>query len=252
MILMCAAQYFHDFVFVEVSMKIGILLCGNVPRTLIDEFGDYASCLQRKLNLKQYGHVVTWNVFEKFELPENNDKCDVYIIGGSPVGVNDDVAWINLLAEFIRDAFVNGKKLFGICFGHQMIHHALGGSVEKASLGWGLGSYSVTFLQDFNQVKAGKTMSLLSMHQDQVVKPAHGFDVIAGNYFCPNYMTRFKKQVLTIQGHPEFHFHFFLALLNQRKDILSQQESNVHSEEGNSAKDSDDFIRIMNQFLFER
>ncbi|WP_435234617.1 type 1 glutamine amidotransferase [Psychromonas sp. PT13] len=233
-------------------MKIGILLCGNVPHTLIDQFGDYASCLQRKLHLKRYGDVSTWNVFEKSELPKNDDECDVYIIGGSPVGVNDDVDWIDSLSRFIRNAFYNGKKLFGICFGHQIIHHALGGAVDRSYFGWGVGAYSVTFSQDFNQVKMGKTMSLLSMHQDQVVKPAHGFNVVAGNDFCPNYMTRFKKQVLTIQGHPEFHFHFFLALLNQRKDILSQQESNVHSEEGNSAKDSDDFIRIMNQFLFER
>lgn len=231
-------------------MKIGILLCGDVPPSLFKEFGDYSSCLQRQLNLNHYGDVTIWNVYEKSELPEHTDRCDVYIIGGSPAGVNDDLKWINALAGFIRNAFNKGKKLFGICFGHQIIHHALGGIVARSSNGWGVGPYTVTFSHDIENIKRGQTMSLLAIHQDQVVEPAVSFNVVAGNYFCPNYMTRFKKQVLTIQGHPEFSFSFFSALINQRKDILSLPTPNYPFKEGNSTKDSRYFNAFFNLFIF--
>ncbi|MFT6925133.1 MAG: GMP synthase-like glutamine amidotransferase [Psychromonas sp.] len=233
-------------------MKIGILLCGDVPPSLVEEFGNYASCLQRQLNLNRYGDVTIWNLYEKSELPEHTDICDVYIIGGSPAGVNDNLDWINALAGFIRNVFCKGKKLFGICFGHQIIHHALGGVVARSPDGWGIGPYSVTFLQNFEKIKTGTPLSLLAIHQDQVVEPAKSFNVVAGNYFCPNYMTRFKKQVLTIQGHPEFNFLFFSALINQRKDILSKQASNAPFEEGNSSADSRYFNTMINLFIFER
>lgn len=233
-------------------IKIGILLCGDIPPNLIKEFGDYASCLRSQLNLNRYGDVTIWNVHETSELPEHTDICDVYVIGGSPVGVNDELDWIHALTGFIRNAFCKGKKLLGICFGHQIIHHALGGVVIRSPKGWGIGSYSVTFIQDFEKIKTGMSLSLLAMHQDQVIKPAEFFNVVAGNDFCPNYITRFKKQVLTIQGHPEFSFPFFSALLNQRKDILSQQNSKNPFEKGNCVADSFYFNNIINLFIFER
>lgn len=243
--------FYQNYLFIGFVMKIGILLCGDVPTSLVKEFGDYSSCLQKQLNLNRYGDVTVWNVYEKFELPEHTDICDVYIIGGSPASVNDDSDWVNFLGEFIYNAFNKGRKLFGICFGHQIIHHALGGIVARSPNGWGVGPYSVTFFQDIGNIKRRKKMSLLAIHRDQVVKIAPFFDVVAGNYFCPNYMTRFKKQVLTIQGHPEFSFAFFSALINQKKDTLLLPTSNAPFKEDISTKDSLYFNAFFNKFMFE-
>ncbi|KVX02348.1 type 1 glutamine amidotransferase [Shewanella frigidimarina] len=233
-------------------MKIGILLCGDVPEPLTEEFGSYSSCLQNQLNLKGDVILTVFNIYQKNELPDNADSFDGFIIGGSQTGVNDDVDWIKPLAKFIHNAFYRGKKLFGICFGHQMIHHALGGIVMRSPAGWGLGAYEVTLFKDFEQLKTGEKISILAIHQDQVIKPAEYFDIIAGNDFCPNYLTRYKKQVLTIQGHPEFNFSFFLALINASENRFLPAILEHAVEERTSEKDRLYFNQCVNNFILEQ
>lgn len=95
-------------------MNIGILLCGDTPEPLHDEFGEYSACLKQHLNLKSSGSVKTWNVYQQHDLPLDVQACDVYIIGGSPAGVNDNEAWLEPLGQFINKAFHARKKLFDI------------------------------------------------------------------------------------------------------------------------------------------
>jgi len=205
-------------------MKIGILLCGDVPATLVDEFGCYSACLQSQYSLNRFGDVSVYNVYQNQVLPTHPNECDVYIIGGSPSGVNDNLDWVKSLSIFIQLAFRAKKKLFGICFGHQIINYALGGKVKKANKGWGLGAYEVLLNQDLGDLKAAQSMTLIAIHQDQVINPGKEFEVIAGNEFCPNYVTQYKNQVLTVQGHPEFTANFFNALLLQRLDVFEQDK----------------------------
>lgn len=233
-------------------MKIGILLCGDMPPSLTGEFGDYANCLQRQLNLGIYEESAVWNVYQRNELPDNVDLCDAYVIGGSPSGVNDESEWIYSLSLFIRRAFDAKKKLFGICFGHQIINHALGGKVQKVDKGWGLGAYEVELFKDLDELKAGDKLSLIAMHQDQVITPATHFEVVAGNDFCPNYITRYKEQVLTVQGHPEFSYPFFAALLQAREGKFPPEKVEKASGEDNQFHGGDCFNTLVYRFLFER
>lgn len=217
----------------------------------MDKFGGYANCLQQQLGLELYGSTSVWNVYQKHEIPQDVNACDVYIIGGSPCSVNDDFEWIESLRSFIQTAFYQGKKLFGICFGHQLINHALGGKVERARRGWGLGTYEVTLFKDLENIKRGQNLSLIAIHQDQVVIPAPCFEVVAGSDFCPNYVTRYKDQVLTVQGHPEFNFPFFSALVKERQENFSKEEMESVLKRGPTHQDGDDFNRLTRCFLFE-
>ncbi|MEM7803117.1 MAG: hypothetical protein AAF633_28260, partial [Chloroflexota bacterium] len=61
------------------------------------------------------------------EMPAGVSAHEAYLITGSPVGVYDDASWLPMLAAFIREAYDARKKLVGICFGHQMLAHSLGG-----------------------------------------------------------------------------------------------------------------------------
>ena len=62
------------------------------------------------------------------ELPTDIDQFDGFVIPGSKYNATDDEPWIEPLCEVIRQAHAQGKALFGICFGHQVIAKALGGS----------------------------------------------------------------------------------------------------------------------------
>jgi GMP synthase-like glutamine amidotransferase len=231
-------------------MKIGILLCGDVPITLIDEFGSYSTCLQSQYELNKFGDVSVYNVYQHQALPTDTNACDVYIIGGSPSGVNDDLDWVKNLTLFIQSAFRAKKKLFGICFGHQVINYALGGKVERTDKGWGLGVYDVLLNQQIGKLKAGQSIKLIAIHQDQVITPGTGFEVLAGNDFCPNYITIYQDQVLTVQGHPEFTAPFFNALLMQRGNKFKQSEIKHAIVTDESVICHSAFNHYVNEFLF--
>ena len=76
------------------------------------------------------------------EWPASIDDYDAYLITGSPCSVNEGHLWIEKLQQFVRDCLVSQKKLVGICFGHQLIASALGGTVKRRRDGWLLGAES--------------------------------------------------------------------------------------------------------------
>lgn len=149
------------------------------------------------------------------ELPHDLDECEAYLITGSLQGVYDDFPWIDGLTQFIRAAFAAGKKLVGICFGHQIIAHALGGWAEKSEKGWGLGQrrFDVTAQRPWMTPRLDNCR-LYFAHQDQVVKLPPGAERLGGDEFCANAMFVIGDQVLGIQGHPEFTPEFMTAVVD--------------------------------------
>jgi len=139
------------------------------------------------------------------QFPTSPNECDAYIITGSPKGVYDKDNWITVLSQFIRDSYRTGKKLVGICFGHQILAHALGGHAEKSEkgIGFGLKSFDIPQPKAWMNGNPGRC-SLYFAHQDQVVKLPPQAELLGGNTFCPIALYEIDNRVLGIQGHPEF------------------------------------------------
>ena len=111
-------------------MTIGILLCGGFPSTLEAQFGPYSGMMRRLLGSRS---AMVFDVRER-QLPRSTSACEAYVVTGSSAGVYDDLPWIKDLMAFLRNA--RGKsKLIGICFGHQAMAQAFGGSVIKSPKG---------------------------------------------------------------------------------------------------------------------
>jgi len=149
------------------------------------------------------------------EFPLDLYACDAYLVTGSPQGVYDPDPWIPELAAFLRRSYAAGQKLVGICFGHQMLAHALGGHAEKSTQGWGMG------LRQFDIDTAPPWLDpplacgqLYFCHQDQVVRLPEQATHIAGDSFCPNAIFVIRDQVLGIQGHPEFSTEYMALLID--------------------------------------
>jgi GMP synthase-like glutamine amidotransferase len=162
-----------------------------------------------------------YKLFEVTEgaLPASIDEADAYLVTGSIKGVYDDDPWIGQLGAFIRRAFGSGKKLVGICFGHQIIAHSLGGRAEKSAKGWGAGrkTFNLQARKPWLTPWQGD-LALYFLHQDQVTALPAGGERLAGNGFCPNVMYAIGDQVLGIQGHPEYSPDLMHALLKYLRD----------------------------------
>lgn len=148
------------------------------------------------------------------EFPSSPAECDAYVITGSVSGVYDTEVWIADLSVFIRDCFQAGRKLVGICFGHQILAHSLGGHAEKSEKGRGLGQYSITLSHTPAWMHHPPAqLRLYYMHQDQVMTLPPQAELLGGNDFCPNALFAIDSRVLGIQGHPEFTSAFMREVL---------------------------------------
>jgi GMP synthase-like glutamine amidotransferase len=159
------------------------------------------------------------------QFPDSPGDCDAYVITGSLYGVYDTNEWIATLAQFIRDSYQAGKKLVGICFGHQILAHALGGRAERSEKGWGFGLKTFDIISHKAwMTEKPERCSLYFVHQDQVTRLPPEAELLGGNAFCPNAFYTIDNRVLSIQGHPEFSGGIMQDLLALKKEDLGPPE----------------------------
>lgn len=199
-------------------MKIGILVAQPVFKDLETRYGSFAERFTNLLKgADSRARIQIFRILED-EWPAGPADCDAFLITGSFHGVYDPEPWIPRLAEFIRRCEQDKVKLAGICFGHQIIAHALGGCAHKSRKGWGVGNQTFHIERAFPWMRPGrKKVSLLYFHQDQVVALPPGSVNIGGDEFCPYRMFVVNDHILAIQGHPEFDAAFERALLDLKK-----------------------------------
>ena len=195
-------------------MQIGLLICGEMPPPAVAAHGDYVD-LYAELLGGQGLSFKSWNVFAG-ELPSSSSEMDGWLVSGSKFGAYEDHDWIAPLEDFIRSCIEDYSPIVGICFGHQIIAQALGGTVEKFQGGWTVGRQ----IYDF----AGLDLPLMAWHQDQVTQVPEGALVLASSPSCANAAILYGDRALTIQAHPEFDGETIEILAEFNKGRLSEQE----------------------------
>lgn len=191
-------------------MKIGLLLC-DPGRGFEHMFANWLRA--------------DWTVYglHQGQAPSNLEECDAYIATGSKASVYDDEPWIHQFAELARRIYDSQKPYIGVCFGHQMMGHALGGRVAKSPNGWSIGvhKFAIQQTEEWMAPPAAEINILMSC-QDQVVQLPPESKVLAGNEHCPVGIFQIGN-MLGIQGHPEFQPAYAGALLKARREAIGPE-----------------------------
>ena len=162
------------------------------------------------------GYTIT-----KRQFPVYPDECDAYLITGSFRGVYDSDPWISDLINFIRESYQAGKKIVGICFGHQILAHALGGHAAKSEKGWGFGlRHFELYIQKPWMTDFSTSCASYFGHQDQVMQLPPDAELLGGDEFCPNLFFTLNDQILGFQGHPEFTTELMSEIIAEDKKYV--------------------------------
>lgn len=231
-------------------MNIGLLQCDHVAEPFRHIVPDYS---EQFANLfSRHAPAVSLRVYDVChgELPASVDECAGYVISGSKYSVYDDIPWIHELAAFVRKLHENRRKLVGVCFGHQMIAHALGGEVKKTGRGWGIGVKPVQIkLRRSWMQPERETYNLLLSHQDQVEALPPDAEALGGNDHCPYSIFTVGEHFLGIQAHPEFIKPYAEALMGARVDRIGQTTVDAAKETLGMPTDEAAVTRWMETFL---
>ncbi|MDH3354424.1 MAG: glutamine amidotransferase [Chromatiales bacterium] len=175
------------------------------------------------------------------ELLPPMDEVKSVIITGADSMVADDAPWIATTAEWLAQAIKLKRPILGICFGHQLLAHALGGRVGNNPCGVEVGTVTI------HLTDSAKTDTLFGSlpdqfsanvsHQQSVLELPTGAHLLAYSELEPVHAFSYGGHAWGIQFHPEFdrtamtHFiHYYANQIKGREphfDALSEQAADT-------------------------
>lgn len=216
-------------------LKLAILETDVLRPALKPTYHSYGRMFTALLNQVDFsGEIEVFPVIDGL-YPGSIDDFDAYLITGSQHDAFADDDWIVRLREFCQALYQAEKPVIGICFGHQLLAHALGGKAGRADRGWGLGVMTYEFDHEARASLPGfvdqpEPVSLLISHRDQVLDLPPGAETLLTSEFCRYAAFHIPGRVLCFQGHPEFTKDYQQALLKYREgDITAEQMQAVEA-----------------------
>ena len=184
--------------------KITIIETGVISPEPRAQHGSFPQMFERLLGAADAkASFATVRLMDGEALPDPKN-LEAILITGSPAGVYEDLDWIAPLERFARTAYQLKIPMAGVCFGHQLIAQALGGTVRKSEKGWGIGRHVYDVVPG-NGVIEGELIAITASHQDQVIEPPAGATPIFHSAFTPHAGLLYSNgSAMSVQPHPEF------------------------------------------------
>jgi GMP synthase (glutamine-hydrolysing) len=128
------------------------------------------------------------------------------VLGGAMNAVDEETTpWLATTKALVRSAVERDLPLLGICLGHQIVAHALGGTVapnprgtqaDLLDIGW-------TTAADDDLLFRSRPRRAVHWNDDIVIRPPSGSTVLASAPGGEVQALRFARHAWGIQSHPE-------------------------------------------------
>ncbi len=210
--------------------KIVIIKTGDSIPSLVKRRDDFENWI---INIMECNHKSIQIVsVHKNEIPPDFDLIGGIIITGSHEPVTDLADWSERTATWLVQAIKQDIPILGICFGHQILAHALGGSVGNTPAGPEFGTVKVSLttaakddpiFKDLPQI-----IQVQTSHYQSALDLPSGSTILAFSQKEPHAAVRFRPNVWGVQFHPEFdaditstYIREFYAVLEDSADDLA-------------------------------
>lgn len=191
---------------IDPSPALYIVKTGDTLPALREQHGDFEDWIEHGLN-GQGLPVRTIDPRSNSEWPAQALIAGV-VVTGSHAMVTDRAAWSERTAVWLAQLVRTEVPVLGICYGHQLLAHAMGGVVGHHPRGLEIGTVLVQCTE------AAQDDALLSnlpacfaaqvVHEQSVLRLPPDAVVLASNAHEPHQAFRVGPSAWGVQFHPEF------------------------------------------------
>jgi len=162
-------------------------------------------------------------VFEGKALPDPGSLAGAVVTGSGSM-VTDREPWSEATADWLGAAVAAETPVLGICYGHQLLAHGLGGRVGSNPRGREIGTVEVALTADArtDALLGGFTATLRvqASHSESVLELPPGATRLAATNLDPNHAFRIGRTAWGVQFHPEFDADIVRRYLAARRDVI--------------------------------
>ncbi|QDW66818.1 glutamine amidotransferase [Luteimonas granuli] len=174
------------------------------------------------------------------------------LVTGSGAMVSDREPWSERTADWLRDAAHDGAHVLGICYGHQLLAHALGGEVADNPRGIEMGTIGLDLHPHAadDPLFTGLPARILAQatHVQSVLRPPEGAVVLAASSLDDCHAFRWGGSAWGLQFHPEFsagHMRGYVAAREHRLAEGGRDPAAIHA----AVRAAPDARRVLRRFV---
>ena len=202
-----------------------IVRTGRAPEIISERHGDFPRWFQLGLRLRTPRlHIVD---VERGDALPDPDEVSGAILTGSASMVTERLPWSERTAGWIRNAMDVDLPLLGVCYGHQLMSHALGGRVDYLPGGREMGTVPLTTHEpaatDALGVALPASFHAHTTHEQSVLELPRGAVTLASSARDPHHLVRYGKHAVSTQFHPEFSAEVMRAYIRRKHDVLASE-----------------------------
>ncbi|MDB4974541.1 MAG: glutamine amidotransferase [Myxococcaceae bacterium] len=186
--------------------RVLLLQVGHTFEDIARLRGDYDRWFREGLDLRDEELEVA-RVVDGEPVPSRFDY-DGVVVTGSWSMVTDREPWSEASAEYLREAVARALPVLGVCYGHQLLAHALGGLVGYNPTGRHAGSALVqlTASAAHDRLFSGfpEQLSVQVSHSQAVLQLPAEAELLGHCARDPHHAFRIGECAWGVQFHPEF------------------------------------------------
>jgi GMP synthase (glutamine-hydrolysing) len=227
--------------------SIAVLVTGEPVPQARARRGDFADLIRQAA--PAFG-TIRWEQHDVRTLAVLPDLSDAFavIVTGSALSVTEALPWKEEVSARLRELVHCEVPLLGICFGHQLLGHALGGQVSVNPNGREMGTVALDRLEDDAVCGARGSVEVNTTHLDSVVTLPPGARVLGRTRQEPHAAVRFGPRAWGVQYHPELDADVMRCYFDARRTLLSAEGVDVEAAE-RAVRDAPEGARVIERFL---